>query len=77
MTFNRDRYDVHTRGVASLLQVNEFLQCVIDFIIPYIDEDVPLTLLDTLRRIFDEERNFYLQASNLTADSDVNLYFSL
>src|ERR1700732_5123517 len=51
-------------------QVNEFLQLVIEFSIPFIG-DGHLNLLDTLRRIFDSERFFYMQTTHFNLGPEV------
>lgn len=41
--------------------VNEFLIKVIQFIVPFIEKDGPLDLIDSLRRLMDENRPLYVQ----------------
>jgi hypothetical protein len=56
--------EIHTGEVGVLWKVNQFLQSVLAAAIPLISSDASFNVLETLRRVFDENRFFYMQTSN-------------
>lgn len=56
--------EIHTGEAGVLWKVNQFLQSVLAASIPLISSDASFNILDTLRRVFDENRFLYMQTSN-------------